>query len=422
MKRSAGIVIADGDPTSHPVILAKSYNIPCIINVPELTIQENGFRYKGHFVPGGQTMSLDGASGKLYEGLVRLIETPKAELYDRVAAILTRDLPCEVHVNADNVDELALGLARGAQGLGLCRTEHLLLGDRHKLNALRTVLFAETSDRNKLEDFIGLQAEDLRQIYACADGHRVVVRLLDPPLNEFLPQTAADLDAFLSYAQMDTRHYQALEARLRANASHLGIRGIRLGLTRPEAYLAQVQAILDAASHSAGAPAAHILVPFISFTTEFSQVSQAIRQFAKETFPAVDVHVGAMIETPMSALESGHYATMADFLSYGLNDLTMATYALERVGSARMLQAYVAQHLIAKSPFEAITYPGMKALLTDSVQRAKAANPAVRIGVCSEQVRDPETLKFFGTLPLDYVSTTAPSVSTVLYHLARNRR
>ncbi|MGM5483196.1 MAG: putative PEP-binding protein [Nanobdellota archaeon] len=415
MKKSNGMIMSEGDFTAHPVILAKSNNIPCVVNLPKMDINKKMVKYNGQEIPVGSTITIDGTNGHIYNKKMSVKENNDDLLFSKLDAIFNKYKKFEVYANADSYSELALAQNMGAEGIGLCRTEHMVFENSNKLNNLRTILYSDKKKNKHLEDFIKYQISDISKIYDQSNDQRVVIRLLDPPINEFLPEGESDIDAFFSYSGMNKKEYELVESELKRNASHLGVRGTRFGIIDPKIYLAQVEAILEAA----GKKDANILLPFISFKEEFRQMKEKILDYKTKNYPKANLKIGAMIETPMSAIESDFYAKNADFISYGLNDLTMTSYALERIGSEEMMGEYVRKGIITKSPFESIVYEGMQKMLSYSINQAKINNPDILIGVCSEQVRDPDTLKFFSTLPIDYISSTGQSIPKIKYDIMR---
>jgi len=416
MKKSAGIIMTEGDPSSHPVILARSNNVPCVINLPEMIITDEEITYRGKTIKMGQEITIDGANGEIYDGKMKIREGNDLKLFSDLELIIGSVSPIKVYANADSAEELRLAQELGATGLGLCRTEHMMFGTREKLNNLRCVLFSQENQEKHLGNFVDYQREDFKEIFSQAEGQRVVTRLLDPPLNEFIPRGEEEIDSFLSYSGMVRKDYDLLEKKLLENASPLGIRGVRFGVTDPILYLAQVRSILEAS----GNDEANILLPFISFKNEFLNMSRLIKDYNHSNYQNSNLRIGAMIETPMSAFEVDFYAKNASFISYGLNDLTMTAFALERVGSDEMMRKYASKGIIQGNPFQSIIYKGMQDFISRSVNLARRSNEDVLIGVCSEQVIDPSTLNFFSTLPIDYVSTTGQSIPMVRHTLARS--
>ncbi len=419
MKKSAGVIMTKADPTSHPVILARSNNIPCVINTPDLKIGDKGILIENlEKILFGQEVTIDGTQGNIYGEKLNIRKNLDIDLLGELNSIFKRKCRIKVYSNSDSGEEFNKAKELGSDGIGLCRTEHMLFDDSDKINSLRSVLLS-TNVKENLNDFISYQKKDFDKIFSNAKNERVVIRLIDPPLNEFLPTSENDLSQYLQYSGLSMEKYESIKNSLDESSGHFGIRGVRLGLLNKEVYVSQLEAIL-ASAKSNKINEVNVLIPFISFRNEFLEMKRILKSYSQDSSPEIKLNIGAMIETPMSAFESDFYSRESDFLSYGLNDLTMATYALERVGSDQLLGKYIDAKIIESSPFEKVDYEPMQNLLRESIDKARGANKDITIGICSEQVNNFETINFLSKLSIDYISSTVQNVPLLRYNILRS--
>ncbi|HKJ57566.1 MAG TPA: putative PEP-binding protein, partial [Nitriliruptoraceae bacterium] len=365
-------------------------------------------------VADGDMVSIDGATGAVVIGSVPVVapETPKElsrllEWADEIADM-------SVWANADTAPDARTARAGGARGIGLCRTEHQFLGDRLPLVQRVILATSDSEEEAALDDLYERQHLDFTELLEAMDGLPVTVRLLDPPLHEFLPDLGELLVAEASEG-LDEDGERAL-AGVRAwheENPMLGIRGVRLGLLRPRLYAMQVRALLDAAVERArdgGTPHVRIMVPLVATEAELQAAIDAIVEVAEAITLepgelGVRWQVGAMVETPRAALVAATIATHVDFLSFGTNDLTQMTFGFSRDDvEARLMPLYVSRGLLAEDPFGSLDVDGVGRLVAMAVEAARAANPAIDIGVCGEHGGDPRSIGFFHGVGLDEVS------------------
>jgi pyruvate,orthophosphate dikinase len=325
-----------------------------------------------------------------------------------------------IRANADTAEDAARARSLGAQGIGLCRTEHMFLGDRRSL--IERVILAGTPDERgaALDDLLPLQRKDFTELLEAMDGLPVNIRLLDPPLHEFLPdRTELSVKVAVADASGQTgeqvdadRKLLAAVERLHESNPMLGLRGVRLGLTTPGLFLLQVRAITEAAIAQVRAgrhPKVEIMVPLVGSVMELYLVrdesDQLVKSLCAEAGVELDVPLGTMIELPRAALTAHRIAEAADFFSFGTNDLTQTAWGLSRDDvEASFFPAYLAQGIFVTSPFETLDRDGVGRLVRIAVEEGRATNPALKIGVCGEHGGDPDSIHFFHDTGLDYVS------------------
>jgi pyruvate,orthophosphate dikinase len=408
----------------------------CVCGAEALDVQtkQRVFRAAGGLeVHEGDVISIDGSTGEVFLGEVPVADSPVVSYFegdldpdtagDLVAAVhrLIRHADGKrrmaVRANADTAEDAARSRRFGAQGIGLCRTEHMFLGERRIL--VETLILADTDEERErqLRELLPLQRQDFIELFESMDGLPVTIRLLDPPLHEFLPDIT-ELSVRVAVAESrgepregDLRLLQAVH-RLHEQNPMLGLRGVRLGVVIPGLFAMQAQAILEAAAErilAGGVPQVEIMVPLVANVQELETVKQDIIQVAREvrttTGAQLDFTVGTMIELPRAALTAGRIAEAAEFFSFGTNDLTQMTWGFSRDDvEAAFFSAYLEKGIFGVSPFETIDQDGVGELVRIGVQRGRATRPGLKVGVCGEHGGDPESVRFFHDAGLDYVS------------------
>jgi pyruvate,orthophosphate dikinase len=380
----------------------------------------------------GEVISIDGTSGRVYAGeipvrsseVVRYFEGEVGEHGDHLVAAVHRLLAhadwtrkLNVRTNADTPEDAARARRFGAEGIGLCRTEHMFLGDRRELVERLILAATEAERQTALDALLPLQRDDFVGIFQEMDGLPVTVRLIDPPLHEFLP-SLEELAAKVAVAEATSRdpgHDGVLLAavrRMHEQNPMLGLRGVRLGLVIPGLFAMQVRAIAEAAAAvraKGGDPRPEIMVPLVGAVQELETVrSEALgvlADVARETGVKVDTLIGTMIEVPRAALTSGQIAEAAQFFSFGTNDLTQMGWGFSRDDvEGSFFSSYLDLGIFGVSPFESIDRDGIGRLVRISVEEGRAARPDLKIGVCGEHGGDPDSVHFFHEVGLDYVS------------------
>ncbi len=442
MIAAVGVLTARGGKTSHAAVVARGMGRTCVVGAEELVIdsETRTMTARGHTVHEGDVIAIDGTSGEvvlgdvpvvpspvqryLEDGLdVALAEAPDDETRELVRAVdrilrhadATRRL--HVHANADTAEDAARARHLGAQGIGLCRTEHMFLGERRVL-VERVVLAADDAARQEaLDALLPLQRQDFTDILEAMDGLPTTIRLIDPPLHEFLPDLT-DLSVKVALqaerGEVDEHDVTLLAAVRRMHEANpmLGLRGVRLGLVIPGLFDLQIRAIAEAVAArlaAGGDPHAEIMVPLVGSVQELRLVRERavaiMADVSAEQGVTVDLPVGCMIELPRAALTADRIASQAQFFSFGTNDLTQTTWGFSRddVEGAFFAQ-YTANGVLSVSPFETLDVKGVGQLVQIAVERGRATRPDLTLGVCGEHGGDPESIRFFDAVGLDYVS------------------
>jgi len=318
-----------------------------------------------------------------------------------------------VRANADSGTDAALARENGAEGVGLCRTEHMFLGDR--LPLVQRMILADTPEKeaSALGELLELQRRDFEELLAAMDGLPVTVRLLDPPLHEFLPDIeeliARDAVGGLDKAGLEL--FTAARSWQEVNPM-LGTRGVRLGILRPNLYKTQVRAVVEAAERrvtAGGRPMVEIMVPLVVTRAELALVRRWIEEeiaaVQSRSQSSIDVRIGTMIETPRAALRGDDIAEVADFFSFGTNDLTQMMFGFSRDDvEGRLMTRYLEEGLLPRNPFETIDHRGVGEIVETCAERARQVRPDLKLGVCGEHGGDPESIAFFARIGIDYVS------------------
>jgi pyruvate,orthophosphate dikinase len=429
MIAAAGILTSRGGKTSHAAVVARGMGKTCVCGADAIEVdeEERRFAVDGVRVAEGDVISIDGSTGRVYLGSLPITASPVAQALeanvstsdDRVVAAVLRLLAhadarrrLGVAANADTAPDAARARRLGAAGIGLCRTEHMFLGDRRKL-VEDMILAVSSQDRQAaLAQLLPLQRSDFEAILAAMDGLPVTIRLLDPPLHEFLPglaELAARVARSEARGEDPGPDGELLEAvrRMHEENPMLGLRGVRLGLAVPGLYAMQVRAIAEATldrRRDGGDPRPEIMVPLVADANELATIRTEIAKVLGE-FGLGEIPIGSMIETPRAALTAYAVAGHADFFSFGTNDLTQMTWGFSRDDvEGTFLPGYLREGLLPGSPFESLDRDGVGALVTAAVRQGRARRPDLRLGVCGEHGGDPASISFFHEAGLDYIS------------------
>ena len=422
MAVSAGFLTARGGATSHAAVVARGMGKCCITGAKEISFNDKAgtVRIGDRVLGEGDWLSLDGSTGRVFEG--KLPMRPASDNHpevDRLLGWAVEASSCLVRANADTPADATLARAAGATGIGLCRTEHMFFAT-DRLGHFREMILAANSENRirALDVLLPIQQRDFEELFRTMSPLPVTIRLLDPPLHEFLP-SVAEIDMEMKDAQADENweqcvSLQAIRRRVQTlNESNpmMGHRGCRLSLTYPEILQMQVRAILQAAIIVAGEgfePNAEIMVPLVSSEEEMSALAQLIHRTAEGVFSAeggrVPYRVGTMIELPRAAVCAGPISKHVDFISFGTNDLTQMTFGFSRDDARSYLNSYLEQGILKADPFITIDREGVGYLMEMAIRSVRSLNPAIKIGVCGEHGGDPESIRFFQSLGVDYVS------------------
>ncbi|HEU5418877.1 MAG TPA: pyruvate, phosphate dikinase [Streptosporangiaceae bacterium] len=433
MIAARGILTSRGGKTSHAAVVARGMGKTCVCGADELQVDVAGRKFTladGSVVSEGDMLSIDGSSGAVYLGEVPVVPSPVVEYFEggldpsadelvsAVHAIMQHadaQRRLQVRTNADNGEDSARAVRFGAQGIGLTRTEHMFLGDRRQL--VENLILAEDQAGRQaaLDALEPLQRGDFVEILEAMDGLPVTIRLLDPPLHEFLPDiTELTVKIALAGDQATAQDKKLLEAvrRLHEQNPMLGLRGVRLGLVIPGLYAMQVRAIAHAAADrvkAGGDPQPEIMIPLVGAVQELEaareETEQVLAQVAQETGTQVHTLIGTMIEVPRAALTAGQIAQAAQFFSFGTNDLTQMGWGFSRDDvEGSFFGRYIDLGVFGVSPFETLDAEGIGRLVKIAVAEGRATRPGLKIGVCGEHGGDPESVHFFHSAGLDYVS------------------
>jgi pyruvate,orthophosphate dikinase len=435
MVAARGILTSRGGKTSHAAVVARGMGRTCVCGADALDVDVKAKKFTGPdgtTVEEGDVISIDGTTGEVFAGDVPVVDSmvvrffegdePAAsdELVRAVARIMehadaTRRLV--VRANADNAEDAARSRRFGAQGIGLCRTEHMFLGERREL--IENLIVAEDIEgrREALSALLPMQRSDFVEILEAMDGLPVTIRLIDPPLHEFLPDfTELSVAVALEdeKGNQDTKHHKLLAAvqRLHEQNPMLGLRGVRLGIVIPGLFSMQARAILEAAAErlkAGGNPCPEIMIPLVATVQELELVRADIERVAaevqKEAGVDIDFKVGTMIELPRAAMAADEIATAADFFSFGTNDLTQMTWGFSRDDvEAAFFSTYLDKGVFGVSPFESLDVSGVGQLVRIAAEKGRSARPDLHLGVCGEHGGDPDSIHFFDAVGLDYVS------------------
>ncbi|MGW3420437.1 pyruvate, phosphate dikinase [Streptomyces phaeochromogenes] len=438
MIAAEGILTSRGGKTSHAAVVARGMGKTCVCGAEELEVDTKRRRMTvpgGHVVEEGDVISIDGSSGKVYLGEVPVVPSPVVEYFEgrmhagandadelveavhRIMAFADRKRRLRVRANADNAEDALRARRFGAQGIGLCRTEHMFLGDRRELVERLILADTEAEREESLKALLPLQKQDFVELFSAMDGLPVTVRLLDPPLHEFLPDiTELSVRVALAESRKDSnendlRLLQAVH-RLHEQNPMLGLRGVRLGLVIPGLFTMQVRAIAEAVAERKAAkadPRAEVMIPLVGTVQELEivreEADQVIAEVQAATGTDLKLSIGTMIELPRAALTAGQIAEAAEFFSFGTNDLTQTVWGFSRDDvEASFFTAYLEKGIFGVSPFETIDRDGVGSLVKSAVKAGRETRPDLKLGVCGEHGGDPESVHFFHEVGLDYVS------------------
>ncbi|WP_437795568.1 pyruvate, phosphate dikinase [Sorangium sp. So ce693] len=422
MKAARGILTARGGMTSHAAVVARGMGKSCVagcsaISVSQgrmaVTIYDDHGRATGTItVKDGDLITLDGGTGTVYLGAVPTIPAALSGEFEELMAWADAVRRLRVRSNADTPHDARTARNFGAEGIGLCRTEHMFF-DEERIQAVREMILAdgELGRRRALAKLLPFQRSDFVGVFREMAGLPVTIRLLDPPLHEFLPQDEAQLQQLSRATGVSAEDLQRKSAELAEYNPMLGHRGCRLAITSPEIYEMQARAILEAACEVAAAGIEvepEIMIPLSMTRRELALTRALVEGVAEKVFAEkgrrVDVRFGTMIELPRAALRAGELAEEAEFFSFGTNDLTQTSLGISRDDAGRFLGAYVEAGIFAKDPFQSLDVPGVGELVEIGRDRGRAARPGLKLGICGEHGGDPSSIAFFERAGLDYVS------------------
>jgi len=443
MIASQGILTSAGGTNSHAAVVARGEGIPAVCGADAVKIDAaaHAFTANGTTVNEGDVITIDGFTGNVFVGELpledSLLEKARAgdaaargeriwQAFERLMAVADARRRLRVRANADTPEQSANARARGAEGIGLCRTEHMFLGEE-RVGAVRQMIFAddEAEEQRAYDALLPLQREDLVGIFRAMDGLPVTVRLLDPPLHEFLPDlTMLSVEVALGKerGQDVTEQEQALRKVRELHEANpmLGLRGVRLGIVKPGLYAMQVRAICEAAARvkkKGGDPKVEIMIPLVATKPELEQMRAELEPVAEEVLSGEGVDLehlewGTMIELPRAAVTAAEIAEAAEFFSFGTNDLTQTAFGFSRDDIGKFVGMYEERKLVPANPFVTVDRPGVGRLMRIAVEEGKAANAELHLGICGEHGGDPASVTFCHEIGLDYVSCSPFRVET----------
>ncbi len=417
MHAARGVLTARGGMTSHAAVVARGMGRPCVSGASSVSIdlKARSLQIGSRSLKEGDLITIDGATGEVMAGSVPTIEPELAGDFGVLMEWADRHRRMKVRTNAETPADCRMARQFGAEGIGLCRTEHMFF-DASRISAVREMILAEdeAGRRKALEKLLPEQRADFVEIFTTMAGLPCTIRLLDPPLHEFLPHGD---DEFADLA--DVTGYSVEHLKRRANELHefnpmLGHRGCRLGITFPEIYEMQARAIFEAAcdvvAATGDAVVPEVMIPLVGTRRELQLLRELVDQTATKVFAekgrTLDYLVGTMIELPRAALMAGEIAEEATFFSFGTNDLTQTTLGVSRDDSARFLSVYVEKGIFPRDPFVSLDIEGVGQLVTLAAERGRATRPEIKLGICGEHGGDPASIQFCEETGLDYVSAS----------------
>ncbi|WP_375790373.1 pyruvate, phosphate dikinase [Amphiplicatus metriothermophilus] len=415
MHAAVGVVTARGGMTSHAAVVARGMGRPCVCGAGDLRIDEKAgtFAVNGRIVKKGETVTIDGAAGAVYAGAVATVQPELSGDFAELMQWADRARRMKVRANAETPQDAETARGFGAEGIGLCRTEHMFF-DADRIVAVREMILAEDRPGREaaLAKLLPMQRADFEALFKVMRGLPVTIRLLDPPLHEFLPHSDAEIDEVAKASGMDAAKLKTRAQKLKEFNPMLGHRGCRLGISYPEIYEMQVRAILEAAVNVAKATGERatpeIMIPLVAMREELAVLKKRIETVAEAVFAEagtrLDYLVGTMIELPRAALAADAIAEEAAFFSFGTNDLTQTTFGLSRDDSASFLPEYLRQNILARDPFVTLDREGVGALIEIAAEKGRKARPDIKLGICGEHGGDPDSIAFVEGVGLDYVS------------------
>ena len=416
MKAAQGILTVRGGMTSHAAVVARGMGTCCVSGCSEIIMDEENkkFTLKGKEYHEGDYLSLDGSTGKIYDGIIPTVDATIAGEFGRIMGWADKFRTMKVRTNADTPADARKARELGAEGIGLCRTEHMFFeGDR--IDAFREMICSDTVEEREaaLEKILPVQQGDFEELYEALEGNPVTIRFLDPPLHEFVPTDAADIEKLAKAQGKSVEAIKAIIDSLHEFNPMMGHRGLRLAVTYPEIARMQTKAVIRAAinvqkKHPEWTVAPEIMIPLACDTKELKYVKNIVVATADAEIKAagsdLKYEVGTMIEIPRAALTADEIATEADFFCFGTNDLTQMTFGFSRDDAGKFLDAYYNAKIFENDPFSRLDQSGVGKLMETAIKLGKPANEKLHVGICGEHGGDPTSVEFCHKLGLDYVS------------------
>jgi pyruvate,orthophosphate dikinase len=415
MHAAKGILTTRGGMTSHAAVVARGMGRPCVAGAGSISVDYNAqtLTAGGKTLRAGDTVTLDGATGEVFAGFVAMIEPALSGEFATLMDWADQVRRMKVRTNAETPLDAETARKFGAEGIGLCRTEHMFF-DPTRIGAVRQMIMAndESGRRDALARLLPFQRQDFHDLFTIMAGLPVTVRLLDPPLHEFLPHAEAELAEVAAALGTDTEAMRRRAAELAEANPKLGHRGCRLGISYPEIYEMQARAIFEGAllvaKETGKAPVPEIMIPLVGLRKELEITRAQVDKVAKAVFAeagqSIEYSVGTMIELPRAALTADAIAQSADFFSFGTNDLTQTVFGLSRDDAGKFLPHYVEAGILPKDPFVSLDIEGVGAMVRIGAEKGRQTKPDLKLGICGEHGGDPASIAFCESVGLDYVS------------------
>ena len=415
MHAAKGILTARGGMTSHAAVVARGMGRPCVSGSSEITIDYEAklFKAGGLIIKEGEVITIDGGSGKVMKGLVPTVKPEISGYFSTIMKWADEFRKLKIRTNAETENDSKTARDFGAEGIGLCRTEHMFFDEKRILSVRQMILSKSKEDRNgALEKLLPYQKEDFKKIFKVMSGLPVTVRLLDPPLHEFLPKVEKDIEEVARSLNLSSKEVNDRIAELHEENPMLGHRGCRLGISFPEIYEMQCKAIFESITQlkkdKIKSAFVEIMIPLVSTDLELKilrdLVNKTAREIEKESKIKLEYMVGTMIELPRAALQARSISKYADFFSFGTNDLTQTTFGISRDDSGKFLNDYIDNKIFDVDPFVSIDQNGVGELVEIASSRGRKANKKIKLGICGEHGGDPKSIKFCAKRGLNYVS------------------
>ena len=416
MKAAQGILTVRGGMTSHAAVVARGMGTCCVSGCGDINMDEENkkFTLAGQTFTEGSEISIDGTTGNIYAGLIPTVDASIAGEFGRVMAWADEFRTLKVRTNADTPADAKKARELGAEGIGLCRTEHMFF-DPERIAAFREMICSDTEEEREvaLDKILPYQQSDFKALYEALEGCPVTIRFLDPPLHEFVPTEDADIEKLAKAKNKSVEEIKAICASLHEFNPMMGHRGCRLAVTYPSIAKMQTKAVIRAAievqkEHADWTVKPEIMIPLVCEVKELKYVKDIVVETADAEISAAGVNleyeVGTMIEIPRAALTADEIATEADFFCFGTNDLTQMTFGFSRDDAGKFLNAYYDKKIFESDPFAKLDQTGVGKLMETAIKLGKPVNPKLHVGICGEHGGDPSSVEFCHKIGLDYVS------------------
>ena len=415
MHAAKGILTARGGMTSHAAVVARGMGRPCVSGSSEITIdyEQKIFKTGDEIIKEGEIITIDGSSGKVMKGLVPTVQPEISGYFSKIMGWADEFRKLKVRTNAETENDSKTAREFGAEGIGLCRTEHMFFDEERILSVRQMILSKSKEDRDSaLQKLLPYQKNDFKKIFKIMSGLPVTVRLLDPPLHEFLPKAVNDIEEVARSLNLASKEIKDRISELHEENPMLGHRGCRLGISFPEIYEMQCRAIFEAIvelkKENLKSAFVEIMIPLVSTETELKILRKLVNRIAKKVEDEKKVKlkyiVGTMIELPRAALQAQSISRHADFFSFGTNDLTQTTLGISRDDSGKFLSDYIENKIFDIDPFISIDQNGVGELVEIASSRGRKTNKKIKLGICGEHGGDPKSIEFCSKTGLNYVS------------------